>query len=177
MENILILCIGNICRSPMAEGLFKQALPEKAVCSAGIHAMVGEPADRLALQLMREHGIDISEHRAQNLAGWMVNEADLILTMDSEQKRFIERNFATAKGKVWRLGESGDFDIPDPYRHGLAAFRHCHGLIVHAMGDLVEKLSASAQTASGSGGGLYRHSLAGIRESPLFTPEKGIAGL
>jgi protein-tyrosine phosphatase len=162
IRNVLFVCIGNICRSPMAEGLFKQAFPEKAVCSAGIHAMVGEPADPFAAQLMQECGIDISEHRAQSLAGWMVNEADLILTMDGEQKRFIERKFATAKGKVWRLGGHGGFDIPDPYGHGPAAFRHCYELIARGVDDLVDRLAA----LEGSGAMRRRH-FAGIRESPL----------
>ena len=62
MNNILFICIGNICRSPIAEGLFKHAMPKKAVCSAGIGALVGEPADPLSIQLMWEHGIDIGAH-------------------------------------------------------------------------------------------------------------------
>ncbi len=127
ISNILFVCIGNICRSPMAEGLFNQVMPEKAVYSAGIHALVGEPADPLAQQLMQERGIDISEHRARSMAIWMVNEADLILTMDLYQKRFIEFKYPAAKGKVMRLGEHGNYDIPDPYKQGLFAFRHaCH---------------------------------------------------
>ena len=90
MNSILFICIGNICRSPMAEGLLKQARPDLAVLSAGINAAVGEPADPLSVALMQEHGIDISEHRARSVAGWMTNEADVILTMDVAQKRFIE---------------------------------------------------------------------------------------
>jgi protein-tyrosine phosphatase len=127
IHNVLFVCIGNICRSPMAEGLFSQVMPDKAVYSAGIHALVGEEADPLAQELMQERGIDISEHRARNLATWMVNETDLILTMDQYQKRFIEFKYPAAKGKVMRLGEQGNYDIPDPYKQGAQAFRHaCH---------------------------------------------------
>ena len=106
INKVLFVCIGNICRSPIAEGLFKQAFPEKAVFSAGLSAMVGDPADPLSIQLMLEHGIDIREHRARNMAGWMISETDLIVTMDQNQKRFIEQRYPAAQGKVVRIGDS-----------------------------------------------------------------------
>lgn len=162
IRNILFICIGNICRSPMAEGLFKQAMPTKAVCSAGIHALVGEPADPYAVQLMQEYGIDISEHRGQALADWMVKEADLILTMDREQLAFIEKKYPLAKGKVLRLGESDGVDIPDPYRHGLRAFRHACGLIVRGVDDLAARLEAAEQREPAE-----RYRAAGVRGSAL----------
>ena len=79
MKNVLVICIGNICRSPMAEGLLQQAFPEKKIRSAGIGALIGYPADPYSVQIMEEQGIDIRSHRAQKLAGWMVSEADLIV--------------------------------------------------------------------------------------------------
>jgi len=141
IRNVLFVCVGNICRSPMAEGLFRQALPGREVCSAGIHAMTGSPADPTAVRLMREHGVDIGGHRAQQLARWMIGEMDLILTMDAEQKNFIERKFPEARGRIWRLGEYGNYDIPDPYRQGEAAFRHAYQLISQGMDELIERLS------------------------------------
>lgn len=144
LSNILFVCIGNICRSPMAEALFKQAMPDKAVCSAGISALVGEPADPLSIQLMQERGIDLAEHRAQNLATWMVNEADLIVTMDQYQKRYIEFKYHIAKGKIMRLGEYGNYDIPDPYQQNLTAFRHSYNLIAQGVDELTERMAAAA---------------------------------
>lgn len=141
IRNVLFVCIGNICRSPMAEGLFRQALPGREVCSAGIHAMTGSPADPAAVRLMREHGVDISGHRAQGLARWMIDEADLILTMDAEQARFIEHRHPEARGRVWRLGEYGNYDIPDPYRQGDAAFRQAYRLISEGIDELTDRLS------------------------------------
>lgn len=135
---ILVICIGNVCRSPMAEGLLKQALPEKTVRSAGINALIGHPADPLAMQIMQEQGIDIGAHRAQNVAGWMVSEADVILTMDQDQKRYIERSYSASKGKVFRLGEFSSFDIPDPYRRGPVLFRQSFELIAQGVNDLTE---------------------------------------
>lgn len=141
INNILVICIGNICRSPIAEGLLQSALPEKKVYSAGIGAMIGHPADPFSIQLMQEQGIDISAHRAQSLATWMVNEADIILVMDLEQKHFIEQKYATSKGKVFRLGEFGKFDIPDPYQQDLAVFRQAYSLIAQGVDALIERIA------------------------------------
>lgn len=157
MNSILFICIGNICRSPMAEGLLKHALPDKAVLSAGINALVGEPADPLSVQLMREHGIDIGAHRARSLAAWMVSDADLILTMDGDQKRFIEIKYPETKCKVFRLCEGSKCDIPDPYRQGLAAFRHSCNLISQGVDDLVVRLAHLGED-------IKRYDLATIRE-------------
>jgi protein-tyrosine phosphatase len=155
IRNILFVCIGNICRSPMAEGFFARAMPGRMVCSAGLHALVGEAADACAIALMRERGIDIGGHRAQQLASWMVREADLIVTMDSEQKRFIERTWVAAHGKVRRLREGpqgrsasgvsrreSGIDIPDPYRQGRAAFHHACGLIEDGVAELAGRIAA-----------------------------------
>lgn len=147
----------------MAAGLFKRALPGKAVCSAGISAMVGSPADRLAIQLMRERGIDISEHRAQNLAAWMMNEADLIVTMDRDQKSFVEQKYERARGKVIRLGEYRKYDIPDPYQYGLAAFRHSYSLIAQGIDELVERIAEPATEGT-------RYLVTPIQESSLVLP-------
>jgi protein-tyrosine phosphatase len=129
MQNILVICIGNICRSPMAEGLLKQALPGKSIRSAGLGALVGRPADPLSVQIMAEQGIDISEHRAQSISTRMVQEADLILTMDLEQKQRVETDYVGSRGKVFRLGEFAKLDIADPYRQGIDSFRAAHSLI------------------------------------------------
>ena len=129
INNILLVCIGNICRSPMAEGLFRQALPEKQVFSAGLDALIGHAADPHACELMRERGVDIGAHRARGLEGWMLLESDLILTMDNAQKEYIERRYPATQGKVMRLGEALRCDIPDPYGQGRHAFEHACELI------------------------------------------------
>lgn len=129
MNNILVLCIGNICRSPIAEALLKQALPGKTVQSAGIQALVGHPADPFSVQIMQERGIDISAHRARNISTQLVNDADLILTMDLDQKKYVESNYISSRGKVFRLGEARKLDIADPYREGIESFREAHRLI------------------------------------------------
>lgn len=121
----------------MAEGLFKQVLPEKLVFSAGIDALIGEPADPLSVQLMRERGIDISTHRARKIGTWMLCEADMIVTMDGYQKHFLEINYPLFKNKVYRLGQFCNYDICDPYLQGLVAFKETCSLIDEGVSKLI----------------------------------------
>ena len=60
MQNILVLCIGNICRSPIAEALLRQQFPDKTISSAGLGALVGYPADPLSIEVSAEQGVDLS---------------------------------------------------------------------------------------------------------------------
>jgi protein-tyrosine phosphatase len=135
------------------------------VCSAGIDALVGAPADSLAAQLMRERGIDISEHRARQLASWMVREADLILTMDYDQKRYLERIYPAMKAKVRRLGEHGNYDVPDPYQLGMRAFRHCFDLIADGVDELAGSISHADQEENSACYGLRAK-----REASFYLP-------
>ena len=125
IRHILVVCVGNICRSPMAEALLKRALrgqDDIAVESAGLGALVGHPASSYAVELMDEIGEDISGHRARQIHPDMVRAADLVLVMESGHKRAIDDADPTARGKVHRLGEWQDKDIDDPYRQPKEAF-------------------------------------------------------
>jgi len=129
MKTILVLCIGNICRSPMAEALLLRALPGMTVRSAGLDAMIGEPADPTSIALMSEAGLNISAHRGQQVNSALVTHADLILVMDRQQKQEVHRRYPTSAGKVFCLGEHEGPDIPDPYRQPRASFEHALHLI------------------------------------------------
>lgn len=129
MNNILVVCIGNICRSPMAEVLLQQALPGRVVRSAGLGALVGKGADPHSIALMAEQGIDLNGHVAQQISQSLVSDADVIFVMDTEQKQHIESQFRGARGKVFRLAEAAGVDIPDPYREGIDSFRNAYRLI------------------------------------------------
>lgn len=140
MKQILVLCIGNICRSPMAEGMLKRALPDRVVRSAGLGALIGKPADPLSVQLMAEQGIDITEHRAQQISAGLVAQAELILVMDAEQKQYVETQYMGARGKVFRLCEATKVDIPDPYHEGIESFREAYTLIDEGVRFWVEQI-------------------------------------
>jgi protein-tyrosine phosphatase len=129
MKSILVVCIGNICRSPMAHILLANALPQLTVTSAGTGALIGHPADPIACELMAARGLDLSQHRARQITQSMCAPVDLILTMDEGQRRHIENNYPLTRGKVFRLAETAKLNIPDPYKMGQGAFEHALQLI------------------------------------------------
>lgn len=123
MNSILVVCEGNICRSPMAQGLLASALPQTPVHSAGLGALVGHPADETAVRLMDARGIDIAPHRAVQITSEMCKQSELVLVMSTEQRQRLEHLYPFACGKVFRIGEFDKLDVPDPYRQPEAAFR------------------------------------------------------
>lgn len=128
-DSILVVCIGNICRSPMGEILLRAALPDRNVSSAGIAALVGHPADPLTLAVLPEQCAQLEAHRARQLTSSLCRSADLILVMETAHKRAVESIDASARGKIYRWGEWGGFDVPDPYRRPQLAFEQALTLI------------------------------------------------
>ena len=115
----------------MAEALLAKALEPDGVTvrSAGLAALVDYPADPMAIELMAERGIDITNHRARQLYPELMAEADLVLVMEKGHKRAIEENEPTVRGKVFRLCEWSKDEIPDPYRQPRKAFEEALELI------------------------------------------------
>src|ERR1039458_10614691 len=84
MKKILFVCTGNVCRSPMAEGLLRHMLRGRndiQVASAGLGALEGVGATGAAIEVMAELGIDISSHVSQSLGSELVRQADFILVL------------------------------------------------------------------------------------------------
>ena len=140
MTSILVLCEGNICRSPMAQGLLAAALPDLVVRSAGLGALVGSPADPLAVRLMDERRLDIRGHRAVQLNRQMCLESDMVFVMDNKQREQLEGLYPEARGRVFRLGEFTKRDIPDPYRKPEGTFRKVFSLIDEGVRDWVNRI-------------------------------------
>ena len=143
MNNILTVCVGNICRSPVAEALLKDRLPGRKIWSAGLHAVVGHGAETTAREIAKQHGLDLSAHRAQQVAGWMCSHADLVLVMEASHQQEREKRYPTARGKIHRLGEfapQGVFDIADPYRQPRAAFEAAHAAIARGVDEWVRRI-------------------------------------
>jgi len=100
----------------MAEQLLKIELPNKAISSAGLGALVNAPADEHAQALMVELGHDISSHRGRQLNAELVSDAELILVMTEKQEIALTQQFPQARGRVYRLGHWNKQNIADPYR-------------------------------------------------------------
>lgn len=114
----------------MAEGLLKERYPDKNIASAGLREItVGWSADPFAIRVMKENGIDISGHRARLLTADLLKKADLVLTMEKEQSDVVRYSFPNYPGKIMRIGEYDDVDVPDPYSKNIDAFRESFDLI------------------------------------------------
>lgn len=144
-QHILVVCIGNICRSPVAEAMLRAQLPNKHFASAGLGARVGEGVDPKARQLAETAGLNVAEHSARQLTPAMLQAADLVLVMSDGQRRAVAELSPTALGKTMRLGnwlESGKGrDIPDPYHKSQEVFEHVHQLMSEATQAWVKKLA------------------------------------
>ncbi|MEG1400498.1 MAG: hypothetical protein RIQ74_74 [Pseudomonadota bacterium] len=118
IQTILVVCVGNICRSPMAEFFIKQQYPNLCIESAGISALVGHAADDKAITCMlNDYTIDMYSHVARQLDAKLLKKADLVLVMSLNQQKHIEQTWPFAKGKIFRLGHWQNKNVPDPYQH------------------------------------------------------------
>ena len=140
-ENILVVCVGNICRSPMAEALLKQRYPDKNIDSAGVGALVGHAADPAALAIMHAQQLDISSHVAKQIDESLAKKADLIFTMSDGQTKWIEERWPFCRGKTFKLGHWQDKDIADPYKHNMSAFETAYEDIVNGLEQWADKVS------------------------------------
>ena len=140
MQRIMTLCIGNICRSPLAQVLLSRELPEHQVWSAGLSALVGSPADPTSVQIAQEHGLDLSAHRAQQVSSYMCQQAELILVMEQSHKAQLEQLYPQVRGKVFRLGQFGQFEIDDPYRQPREAFDTAYQGIAQGVADWLTRI-------------------------------------
>jgi len=140
-NNILVVCVGNICRSPSGEYLLKSLLPNKNIESAGISALVGKPADKLACQVAGEHGISLVGHQGRQLTSALCREFDLILVMEQGHINAVTNIAPEARGKTMLLSQwQQKQDIPDPHRQGKEAFDHAYKLIETSAKAWVQKL-------------------------------------
>jgi protein-tyrosine phosphatase len=143
-KRILVLCTGNICRSPMAEALLRQRMAalgrELEVRSAGVGALRNYPADEPARELMQARGLDISPHRAQQVTPELARWADLILVMESQQRDAMVDIDPTARGKTYLLGHWIGQEVPDPYQQPEQVYTRALSLIDESLESWVKKL-------------------------------------
>ena len=144
VARILFVCMGNICRSPTAEGVFRETLRTRApelhvhVDSAGTHAYhVGEPPDRRACRAAARRGIDLSGQRARRVSTADFSAFDLVLAMDEDNFRILSGISPPEYRSRIRLflefaPEAGRDSVPDPYYGGATGFEYVLDLVEEA---------------------------------------------
>jgi glycine hydroxymethyltransferase len=160
MKKILFVCTGNVCRSPMAEGLFRHAVKgrgEFRVLSAGVGAIEGQPASAFAVQALAELGIDISAHRSRMLTAELVNQADYIFGMTHGHVEAITLLYPQAAEKAFLLREFDETldvfekDIPDPIGGSFDVYLECRDQIeqgIASMLKFIEQMSTTQDTTA-----------------------------
>jgi glycine hydroxymethyltransferase len=148
MKTILFVCTGNVCRSPMAEGLVRDLLKGRTdlqlqVMSAGLGALDGQPPSEFAVRVMAELGIDIAHYRSQSLRVPLVEQADFIFTMTRQQQDAIQTIYPVATEKIFVLREFEDAeiigkDIPDPIGQLPEVYRRTRDQIRAALPSVLE---------------------------------------
>jgi len=155
MKNVLFVCTGNICRSPMAEGLFKKLLGGRGdivVQSAGVSAGRGLPASGDAVNALARAGVNLSTFRSQPLSDELVQKATHIFVMTRDHKRLLELFYPEAAGKtrLIREFENGSPDVPDPIGLGRDTYEHCRDTLKKALPSVLKFIEKTPMTTTES---------------------------
>lgn len=117
VRNALVVCVGNICRSPVGERLLRQKVPGLDVGSAGLGALVGQFADALAAEVAAANGVSLDGHVARQFTPELGSAYDLLLVMEPGHKREIARLAPHLSGRTLLFDQwTGMQGIADPYQ-------------------------------------------------------------
>ncbi|MCF5716011.1 MULTISPECIES: low molecular weight protein-tyrosine-phosphatase [Pseudomonas syringae group] len=139
-SSVLVLCVGNVCRSPMAVAMMRQRLGSTTVCvdSAGIAALSGSPIDPSARAVLDAHCVPLQPHAARQVNHELLHQAELILVMERRHMPDLLRFAPAVRGRTFSIGQwQGplDPDIADPYRRPLSAFEQTYAQLSRCIDD------------------------------------------
>jgi protein-tyrosine phosphatase len=152
MIRILMVCLGNICRSPLAEGILRDKITKLGL-DAEVHSAgtgnyhINEPADLRSVEVARKNGVDISRHIASQFKQSDFDKYDLIYAMDEENHLNITalaRNQSDRTKVKLLMNEAlpgENISVPDPYFGGKDGFKNVYRMIDHACSKIAEKLN------------------------------------
>ena len=142
IRSILIVCVGNICRSPAAEKLFQHKLSGRfSVSSAGLGAVIDHAIDPNMQRCLADAGITEVTHKARQFTAEMAKQADLIMAMEKTHIHQIAQTASHAHGKTMLLGRwMEDAEVPDPYHRDEAFFAQVYRAIDRYVDEWVLKL-------------------------------------
>jgi protein-tyrosine-phosphatase len=148
LKRILFVCSGNTCRSPLAEAIARSVLPGRVgfdieIASAGTSAVEGSPASGFSTEVAKEHGLDLSGHRARMLDRSMVRNADLIVTMGVRHRDSVGALDPEAMEYAYLLTNFSDQwhgEIPDPIGSGRDMYERTYLMIRECIESMAGRL-------------------------------------
>ena len=154
-NKITVICTANICRSPLGERLLAQALAsdksplsELKVVSAGVAAAPGYEASAFSIEVLKQEGLDLSDHRSQPLTQQLVDESLFLLAMTESHRQIIDAIFKVREGQVRLFREFTkpvrNQEIPDPFGGTLVLYKNTLNSVKDAIPSLVQFISENA---------------------------------